>query len=192
MTNDRNRARIAFVVANEGIEQVELTEPWKAVVAAGGEPTLVAPKSGQAQAMNHLDKADQFPVDRTTGEVTVGDFDAVVLPGGVANPDQLRMDDKAVDFVKAMVEAGKPVAAICHGPWTLVEAKVLPGRTLTSWPSLKTDIVNAGGTWVDAEVMVCTNGPNILITSRKPDDLEAFSRELNKVLSDREVRSSGN
>jgi protease I len=188
MPNDLNRARVAFLVANEGIEQLELTEPWQAVASAGGEPTLVAPKSGKAQATNHLDKADEFPVDRTTGRVTVDDFDAVVLPGGVANPDQLRMDENAVGFVRAMVEAGKPVAAICHGPWTLVEANVLQGRTLTSWPSLKTDIVNAGGTWVDEEVTVCTNGPNILMTSRKPDD---FSRELNKVLSDREVLASG-
>jgi protease I len=187
MMSDLNGTRIAFVVANEGIEQVELTEPWKAVVAAGGQPTLVAPKSGQAQAMNHLDKADEFPVDKTTGEVTVDDFDAVVLPGGVANPDQLRTDEDAVEFVKSMAAAGKPIAAICHGPWTLVEAGVLPGRTLTSGPSLKTDIKNAGGTWVDEEVVVCTNGPNILITSRKPDDLKAFSRELHKVLSDQEV-----
>jgi protease I len=187
MANERTRARVAFLVANEGIEQIELTDPWQAVVAAGGSATLVAPKSGQAQAMNHLEKADEFPVDRTTDDVRVDDFDAVVLPGGVANPDQLRMDDAAVEFVRAMSEAGKPVAAICHGPWTLVEANVLRGRTLTSWPSLQTDIVNAGGTWVDEEVHVCVEGPNILITSRQPDDLEAFSRELMRALADREA-----
>jgi protease I len=191
MTNDPTGARVAFLVANEGIEQVELTEPWDAVVAAGGDPTLVAPKSGKAHAMHHLDHGDEFPVDRTTDQVTADDFDAVVLPGGVANPDQLRLDEHAVAFVKAMAEAGKPIAAICHGPWTLVEANLVRGRTLTSWPSLKTDIVNAGGTWVDEEVSVCPNGPNILITSRKPDDLEAFSRELTKALSEKMVPTDG-
>jgi protease I len=178
MTSELNNVRVAFVVANEGIEEVELTEPWTAVMNAGGSPQLVAPKSGEAQAMNHLDKADKFSVDRTTAEVTVDDFDAVVLPGGVANPDQLRLDDAAVNFVKAMCDAGKPVAAICHAPWTLVEARVVADRTLTSWPSLETDIANAGAHWVDEEVVVCRNGPNVLITSRKPDDLKAFCREL--------------
>jgi protease I len=178
MTDELNGVRVAFIVANEGIEEVELTEPWTAVLDAGGSPQLVAPKPGEAQAMNHLDKAGKFSVDGTTKEVRVGDFDAVVLPGGVANPDQLRLDEPAVAFLKAMVEAGKPVAAICHGPWTLVEAGVVRGRTLTSWPSLRTDITNAGGHWVDEEVRVCTNGPNTLITSRKPDDLKAFCHEL--------------
>jgi protease I len=187
MTNEHSRSRVAFVVANEGIEQVELTEPWKAVEAAGGTPTLVAPKAGTAQAMHHLDKADTFPVDRTTAEVTVDDFDAVVLPGGVANPDALRTDEAAVGFVRAMTAAGKPVAAICHGPWTLIEADVVRGRTVTSWPSLRTDIVNAGGSWVDEQVQVCTDGPNTLITSRKPDDLEAFSDALNQALATTEV-----
>jgi protease I len=170
--------RIAFLVANEGIEQVELTEPWKAMKEAGGRPELVAPESGRAQAMDHLDKADSFDVDLTTDKVELGDYAAVVLPGGVANPDQLRMDGSAVAFVKRAFESGVPVAAICHGPWTLVEAGVLRGRTLTSWPSLKTDITNAGGSWVDEEVVVCANGSNILITSRKPDDLKAFCRAL--------------
>jgi len=178
MTNELAGVRVAFLVANEGIEEVELTEPWTAVVDAGGSPQLVAPKPGEARAMNHLDKAGKYSVDGTTKEVRVDDFDAVVLPGGVANPDQLRLDEPAVTFLEAMVGAGKPVAAICHGPWTLVEADVVRGRTLTSWPSLRTDITNAGGRWVDKEVAVCTNGPNALITSRKPDDLKAFCSAL--------------
>ena len=178
MSQKLNGMRVAFVVANEGIEQVELTEPWKAVGDTGGEPALVAPEPGQAQAFTHLDKADRFPVDLTTEELDPNDFDAVVLPGGVANPDQLRKDRHAVEFVRAMFEAGKPVAAICHGPWTLVEADAVRGRKLTSWPSLETDIRNAGGEWVDEEVTVCTNGPNTLVTSRKPDDLPAFCREM--------------
>ena len=174
MANEISGLKVAFLVANEGIEQVELTEPWQAVKAAGGQPELVAPEPGQAQAFNHLDKASTFPVDRTTSDISVDDYDAVVLPGGVANPDQLRMDKAAVEFVRAFVEAGKPVAAICHGPWTLVEAGVLQGRTLTSWPSLQTDVRNAGATWVDEEVHVDKG----LVTSRKPDDLPAFCSKM--------------
>ena len=166
--------RVAFLVANEGIEQVELTRPWSAVVDAGGEPELIAPTAGQAQAFNHLDRADAFDVDAVTAEADPGRYDAVVLPGGVANPDQLRQDDDAVEFVRAFFEQDKPVAVICHGPWTLVEAGVLPGRTVTSWPSLHTDLENAGATWVDREVVVDGN----LITSRKPDDLDAFCEAL--------------
>jgi protease I len=166
--------RIAFLTATEGIEQVELTEPWAAVETAGGAPVLVSTEPGEVQAFHHLDKADTFPVDRVVGEVSAADFDGLVLPGGVANPDALRMDEKAVAFVKAFFDAGKPVAAICHAPWTLIEAGVLEGRTLTSWPSLRTDIRNAGGSWVDEQVKVCTGGPNTLVTSRKPDDLKAF------------------
>ncbi|MEV5279463.1 MULTISPECIES: type 1 glutamine amidotransferase domain-containing protein [unclassified Streptomyces] len=166
--------QVAFLVAPEGIEQVELTEPWQAVTDAGHTPKLVSTESGRVQAYNHLDKADTFPVDRTVGEARPEDFDALVLPGGVANPDALRMDDDAVAFAKGFFDLGKPVAAICHAPWTLVEADVLRGRTLTSWPSLRTDITNAGGTWVDEPVKVCTAGSNTLITSRKPDDLKAF------------------
>ena len=162
--------RVAFLVANEGIEQVELTEPWKAVEQAGGEPVLIAPESGEAQAFNHLDKADTFDVDRTVDEAEADDYDALVLPGGVANPDLLRTVPAAVEFTRAFFEAGKPVAAICHAPWTLVEAGVVDGRTLTSWPSLQTDIRNAGGEWVDEEVHVDSG----LVTSRNPDDLEAF------------------
>ena len=169
---------VAFLVANEGIEQVELTEPWKAVEQAGGRPVLVAPKAGTAQAFHHLDKADTFPVDKSVGDADAGQFAALVLPGGVANPDKLRMVDKAVRFVKAFVDAGKPIAVICHGPWTLVEADAVRGRTLTSWPSLRTDIRNAGGTWTDEEVVVDNNAPGPIISSRKPDDLPAFCRQL--------------
>ncbi|MGW2813701.1 type 1 glutamine amidotransferase domain-containing protein [Streptomyces sp. NPDC001415] len=166
--------KVAFLVGTEGVEQVELTEPWKAVADAGHTPELVSTDSGRVQAYNHLDKADTFPVDRTAGEARPDDFGALVLPGGVANPDALRLDEDAVAFAKGFFDQGKPVAAICHAPWTLVEADVLRGRTLTSWPSLRTDITNAGGTWVDEPVKVCTSGPNTLITSRKPDDLKAF------------------
>ncbi|MBT2387764.1 type 1 glutamine amidotransferase domain-containing protein [Streptomyces sp. ISL-11] len=165
---------VAFLMAPEGVEQVELTEPWKAVKGAGGTPTLVSTGSGTIQAFHHLDKADTFPVDKVVGDTGVSEYDALVLPGGVANPDALRMDERAVAFVKGFFDAGKPVASICHGPWTLVEADVVRGRTLTSWPSLRTDIRNAGGTWVDEQVKVCTAGPTTLITSRKPGDLKAF------------------
>jgi protease I len=178
MANELQGRRIAFVIANEGAEQVELTEPWQAVRDAGGTPELLAPEAGKAQAFNHLDKADTFPVDRAIGDADPADYDALVLPGGVANPDQLRTVPAAVEFVRSVFGAGKPAAVICHGPWTLVEADLVRGRTLTSWPSLRTDISNAGGNWVDAEVQVCTEGPNVLVTSRKPDDLPAFCREL--------------
>jgi protease I len=161
--------RIAFL-ATDGFEQVELTEPWKAVEQAGGTPELVSIKSGKIQGMNHDEKGDQFSVDKVVGDVSAEDYDGLVLPGGVANPDYLRMNDEAVDFVRDFFKQQKPVAAICHGPWTLVEADVVEGRTLTSWPSLKTDIRNAGGNWVDEEVVV----DNGLVTSRKPDDLKAF------------------
>ncbi|GCD42145.1 type 1 glutamine amidotransferase domain-containing protein [Streptomyces paromomycinus] len=166
--------QVAFLVAPEGIEQVELTEPWQAVIDAGGTPKLVSTESGRVQAFHHLDKADTFPVDQTVDQAQVGDFDGLVLPGGVANPDALRMNEKAVAFARGFFDAGKPVAAICHAPWTLIEADVVRDRTLTSWPSLRTDVENAGGTWVDEQVKVCTGGPNKLITSRKPDDLKAF------------------
>ncbi len=183
MTEELGEVRVGVLVANEGIEQVELTEPWEAVLGAGGTPQLIAPEPGSAQAMNHLKMADTFTVNRTTGSVSADDFDALILPGGVANPDLLRTDADAVALVKDMFLAGKPVAAICHGPWTLVEAGVVKGRTLTSWPSLHTDIANAGGTWVDEEVVVCTSGPNTLITSRKPDDLKAFCAQLIETFS---------
>jgi protease I len=170
--------RTAFLVAPEGVEQIELTSPWQALSQTGDTPLLVSTAPGSIQAFDHLDKAGTFPVDETVDQVTAGDFDLLVLPGGVANPDFLRMDPKAVGFVKGFFEAGKPVAAICHAPWTLVEAGVLRGRTLTSWPSLRTDIRNAGGTWVDEQVKVCHAAPSTLITSRKPDDLPAFNEAV--------------
>lgn len=178
MANELDGRRIAFMVANEGMEQVELTEPWQAVTDAGGTPELLAPEPGRAQAFNHLDKAGTFPVDHAIGDADPGDYDALVLPGGVANPDQLRTVPAAVEFARAMFAAGKPAAVICHGPWTLVEADLVRGRTLTSWPSLQTDIRNAGGDWVDTEVQVDTSGPNVLITSRNPRDLPAFCKQL--------------
>ena len=162
--------RVAFLVANEGVEQVELTAPWKAVEAAGGEPVLIAPESGEVQAFEHLDKADTFEATEAVADVDAADYDGLVLPGGVANPDRLRRVPEAVDFTRGFFEAGKPVAAICHAPWVLVEAGVVDGRTLTSFPSLRTDIRNAGGTWVDEEVHVEAG----LVSSRKPDDLDAF------------------
>jgi len=166
--------KIAILVANEGIEQVELVEPRKALEEAGATVELLAPESGEAQAFNHLDKADAFPVDRVVGEADAGDYDGLMLPGGVANPDSLRMHDEAIAFVRGFFEAGKPVAAICHAPWTLVEAGVLKGRRITSWPSLQTDVRNAGGQWVDEEVVVDEG----LVTSRKPDDLPAFNAKM--------------
>ena len=168
--------RIAFLAAPEGVEQVELTEPWQAAVDAGHEPVLISTRSGEIQAFDHLDKADTFPVDQTVEQASAADFGGLVLPGGVANPDFLRTDPGAVAFARSFFEAGKPVAVICHGPWTLVEADVVRGRTLTSWPSLQTDLRNAGATWVDEEVQVCEDGRNVLVSSRKPDDLKAFCR----------------
>jgi deglycase len=175
--------RVAFLVAPEGIEQVELTEPWQAIEDAGGSPELIAPEGPEVQAFNHLDKADTFTVDTTVDEADVSAYDALVLPGGVANPDRLRTVPEAVRFAKAFFDAGKPVAVICHGPWTLVEADVVRGRTITSWPSVQTDLRNAGAEWVDDEVVVDRDGPNVLISSRKPDDLKAFCRELVDVLA---------
>jgi protease I len=165
---------VAFLVASEGIERVELTEPWKAVSEAGATPVLLSPKAGEVQTYNHLDKAEKRPVDKTVSSASVEDYDALVLPGGVANPDALRMDEDAVAFVRDFVASGKVVAAICHAPWTLVEADVVRGRQLTSWPSLQTDLRNAGAQWVDKKVVVDGN----LITSRNPGDLPAFNSQL--------------
>jgi protease I len=175
MTNtDLSGKIVAFLVAGEGIEQVELTEPWQAVEKAGGTPRLLSTDDGTVQAYEHLDKADTFTVDEKVAEADVASYDGLVLPGGVANPDALRMDEDAVAFVKAFMESGKPVAAICHAPWTLVEADVVRGKQLTSWPSLQTDLRNAGAEWVDEEVVVDGN----LVTSRNPDDLPAFNDQL--------------
>ncbi len=165
--------RVAFL-ATDGVEQVELTEPWKAVEKAGGTPELVSLESGEIQGFDHLDKGKTFSVDRTVQDASESDYDGLVLPGGVANPDFLRGDEDAVSFVRSFFEAHKPVAAICHGPWTLVEADVVRDRKLTSWPTLRTDIRNAGGNWVDEEVVV----DNGLVSSRKPDDLPAFCAKL--------------
>jgi protease I len=173
MTASIRGKRVAFL-ATDGVEEVEYTEPRKAVEAAGGTAELISIKTGEIQALNHMDKAGTYRVDRQVGEADAGDYDALVLPGGVANPDFLRADADAVRFVRDFVTAGKPVAAICHGPWTLVEAGVVDGRTLTSWPSLRTDLVNAGAIWVDEEVFV----DGELITSRNPDDLPAFCEAL--------------
>jgi protease I len=171
--------KIAFLVADEGIEQAELTEPWKAVQEAGGTPVLIASGDArQVQAYQHLDKADTFDVDLPVSRAGAEDYDGLVLPGGVANADTLRTDPEAVAFAKSFVETGKPVAVICHGPWTLIEGGELRGRTLTSWPSLRTDLRNAGAEWVDEEVVVCTNGPGPLVSSRKPDDLPAFTKAM--------------
>ncbi|HEY5835835.1 type 1 glutamine amidotransferase domain-containing protein [Streptomyces sp.] len=169
--------RTAFLVAPEGVEQVELTSPWHALAQTGETPRLVS-TARTVQAFNHLDRADVFPADVTVDRASADDFDLLVLPGGVANPDTLRMDATAVAFVRAFFDAGKPVAAICHAPWTLIEADVVRGRTLTSWPSLRTDLRNAGATWVDQQVKICTAGPNTLVTSRKPGDLEAFDEAV--------------
>jgi protease I len=182
--------RVAFLTANEGVERAELEQPWHAVLERGGTAELIAPSSGRVQSMDHLDKSATFPVDATTGDVRAEDYGAVVLPGGVANPDQLRMDEPAVAFLRAMFESGRPAAVICHGPWTLVEAGLVKGRTLTSWPSVKTDIRNAGGNWVDQEVQVCTAGPNVLVSSRKPDDLPAFCKTFVQVFEQHRVGAS--
>jgi protease I len=162
--------RIAFLVADEGVEQVELQQPLNAVREAGAQADLVSPGGGEVQAFNHLDKGETFMADKAIADADAGDYDGLVLPGGVANPDVLRTDEAAVAFARAFFEQDKPVAVICHGPWTLVEAGVLKGRTITSWPSLQTDIRNAGATWVDEEVHV----DNGLVSSREPGDLPAF------------------
>jgi protease I len=173
MGTELNGKRIAFL-ATDGVEEVELTEPWKAVQEAGGTPELVSLEQGEIQGFEHFDKGDRFQVDKTVTEADPSDYDALVLPGGVINPDILRTDGDAMRFVQAFFEQGKPVGAICHGPWSLVEADVVEGRKVTSWPSLMTDIRNAGGTWVDEEIVVDRG----LFTSRKPDDLPAFCAKL--------------
>ena len=185
MSNQLQGKRIAFLVANSGVEQVELTRPWEAVKEAGGTPVLVAPEAGQVQAFNNdVEPADEFPVDLDVYAASVRDFDGLVLPGGTTNPDTLRTIPEAVSFVRDFVQSAKPVASICHGPWSLVEAGVVDGKTLTSWPSLQTDVRNAGGTWVDEEVFVCPCNGWTLVTSRKPDDLDAFCKAAIEQLSE--------
>ena len=165
--------RVAFL-ATDMVEQVELTEPWQAVKDEGATVELVSLEEGEIQGFNHYDKADTFKVDRTVEEAHADDYDALVIPGGVGHPDTLRMDENAVQFVRAFFEQGKPVGVICHGPWMLVEAGVVRGRKVTSWPSLQTDIRNAGGNWVDEQVVVDQG----LVTSRKPDDIAAFNEKI--------------
>ncbi len=175
MTADLTGKKIAFLVAGSGVEQVELTTPWDALRDAGAETTLVAPETGPVQAFdNDVEKADTFEATLAAASASVDDFDALVLPGGTTNADALRLEGAAVALVTAFVEAGKPVAAICHGPWALVEADVLAGKTLTSYPSLQTDLRNAGGTWVDEEAVTCPANGWTLVTSRNPGDLDAF------------------
>lgn len=172
MDNKLHGKRIAFL-ATDGFEQIELTKPWDEIKRAGAEVILISPKNGKIQGMNHDEKADQFEVDLDVNEASAEDFDGLVLPGGVANPDALRMCDTSVSFIRDFFKQHKPVAAICHGPWTLIEAEVVDGRRVTSWPSLKTDLKNAGAEWVDEEC-VCDEG---LVTSRNPDDLPAFCQK---------------
>ena len=180
MSEELRGKRVAILVANEGVEQVELTSPRDAIREAGAEVDLLAPGSEEIQAFNHLDKGDTFSPDKVVADASATDYAGLVLPGGVANPDQLRTDREAVDFVRSFFEAGKPVGAICHGPWTLIEAGVVDGRTLTSWPSLETDLRNAGAEWVDEEVHVDQG----LVTSRKPDDLDAFNAKVVERISE--------
>ncbi len=174
MADDLNGKKIAFLVAQEGVEEIELTKPWEAVEQAGATPELIAPESGEVQAFQHLDKSQRFGVDKTLEQADPSDYDGVVLPGGVANPDQLRTEPKAIEFLQRFFAEGKPVGVICHGPWTLVEADLVRDRTITSWPSLKTDIANAGGNWVDEQVVVDEG----LVSSRNPDDLPAFCAKI--------------
>jgi protease I len=169
---------IAFLIAPEGAEEAETRRPWDAVTASGGHAVLVSTREGRARLYEHLEPGGEVAIDRTVEAASPADYDALVLPGGVANPDRLRTDPAAVEFVRDFFESGKPVAAICHAPWLLVEAGQVRGRELTSWPSLRTDIVNAGGTWRDRPVIVCSNGPNVLVSSRRPQDLSEFCDAL--------------
>jgi protease I len=189
MSEEQNGKNVAFLVAQEGVEEIELTEPWKAVEQAGGEPVLIAPESGEVQSFEHLDKSKTYPVDVTLADADPDDYAGVVLPGGVANPDQLRTESRAIEFLQKFFADGKPVGVICHGPWTLVEADLVRGRTITSWPSLQTDIRNAGGNWVDKQVVVDEG----LVSSRKPDDLPAFCAKIVEEFAEgkHEVASAG-
>ena len=173
MANELQGKKVAFI-ATEGVEQVELTEPWKAVEQAGAQPELISIEDGKVQAWQHFDKGDTFDVDRTIEEARPDEYDGLVLPGGVANPDQLRVDENVVAFIRQFAQSGKPIGVICHGPWTLIEAGVVNSRKMTSWPSLQTDLRNAGAEWVDEEVVVDQG----LVSSRKPDDLPAFNAKI--------------
>ena len=173
MSGPLSGKQVAILVA-DGFEQVEMTKPREALKDAGAEVKIVSTKSGKIQGMNHADKGDKFDVDLTLDDANPEDFDALMIPGGLMNPDELRSTPEATDFARAFFDAGKPVAAICHGPWVLIDAGVVEGRTLTSWPAIQTDVKNAGGTWVDEEVVV----DNGLVTSRKPDDIPAFNKKM--------------
>ncbi|WP_068469231.1 type 1 glutamine amidotransferase domain-containing protein [Candidatus Protochlamydia phocaeensis] len=170
--------RVAILVA-DGFEQVEMTEPKKALDQAGAKTTIISPAKGKVKGWNHKEWGNEFTVDKELNQAKADDYDALLLPGGVMNPDTLRMDPAAVNFVKAFVEAEKPIAAICHGPWTLINAEAVEGRTLTSWPSIKTDLINAGANWVDKQVVK----DELLVTSRKPDDIPAFNTAMLEVFS---------
>jgi protease I len=174
MADARLQGKHIAIIATDMVEQVELVEPRKALGNAGAKTELLSIKPGKIQGFNHFDKADEHAVDKLVEEADASDYDALLIPGGVGNPDQLRADENVVQFARDFFEQGKPVAAICHGPWVLVEAGVVKGRKLTSWPSLQTDIRNAGGNWVDEEVVVDQG----LVTSRKPDDIPAFNDKL--------------
>lgn len=180
MANQLQGKKIAILVADEGVEQVELIEPRRALEDAGAEVHLIAPEGGEIQAFDHLDKGNTFAADRAVADARADDYDGLMLPGGVANPDSLRMHQDAVRFVDAFVNAGKPIAAICHAPWMLIQAGAVRGRTLTSWPSLQTDLRNAGAEWVDAEVVV----DHGLVTSRGPDDIPAFNAKMIEELAE--------
>ena len=177
--------RVAILAA-DGFEQVELLEPKKALDEAGATTQVVSPEKGKVRGWNHTEWGSEVPVDVELESANADDYHALLLPGGVMNPDHLRMDPKAVSFVKKFVEAGKPIAAICHGPWTLIEADGVRGRTLTSWPSIKTDLNNAGATWVDKEVVT----DRTLVTSRKPDDIPAFNRAMIRLFAEEQPSQS--
>jgi protease I len=183
MADELHGLKIAFLMANEGVEQIELDEPWRAVEEAGGEPVLIAPEDGDVQAFNHLDMAEVYETDLAVSDANADEYAGLVLPGGVANPDQLRNRPDAVAFVRRFFETGRPVAAICHAPWMLIEADVVAGRRLASWPSLKTDLRNAGAEWFDEAVVVDAEGPNTIVSSRQPDDLPAFCHELVRAMA---------
>ena len=180
MAEQLNGKKIA-ILATDGFEQVELTEPKKILEQAGATTEVVSPRSGEIKGWKFTDWGDKVKVDKTLDQAKPEDYDALVLPGGVINPDHLRMEPKAVKFVNEFVQSGKPVAAICHGPWTLIEAGVVRGKTITSWPSVKTDLKNAGANWVDQQVVEDGN----IVTSRKPDDIPAFSQKIIEVLADK-------
>jgi protease I len=179
MANENLKGLKVAILVENGFEQVELVEPRKALDQAGATTQIVSPQSKSVRGWNHTDWGDDFPVDVALDQIKPGDFDALLLPGGVMNPDALRMQPKAIEFIKAFFDAGKPVAVICHGPWTVIEADEARGRRIASWPSLKTDLRNAGAEWVDEEVVVDNN----LVSSRKPDDIPAFNREMIKLFS---------